>query len=104
MLYAVWAICEAIEQVGDTLFHLFRWRCTAEPAQHLLGFRLFRKLGLVGAFFICRDELLLIYELGIFFFSGVACVRQNTGDHIFVPEPSLVVWDILLAKRLGQLI
>ena len=47
MLYAVRVICETIEQVGDTLFHLFRWRCTAEPAQHLLGFRLFRKLGLV---------------------------------------------------------
>ena len=47
MLYAVRTICEAVEQVGDTLFHPFRWRCAAEPAQHLLGFRLFRKLGLV---------------------------------------------------------
>ena len=36
MLYAVRAICETIEQVGDTLFHLFRWRCATEPAQHLL--------------------------------------------------------------------
>ena len=71
---------------------------------HFLGFRLFRKLWLVGAFFVCRDELLLIYELGISFPSGIACVRQNTGDHIFIPDPSLVVWNILLAKRFGQLI
>ena len=47
MLYAVRAICEAVEQVGDTLLHLFRWRCATEPAQHFLRFRLFRKLGLV---------------------------------------------------------
>lgn len=47
MLYAVRVICETIEQVGDTLFHPLRWWCTAEPTQHLLGFRLFRKLGLV---------------------------------------------------------
>ncbi len=47
MLYAIRAICEAVEQVGDTLFHPVRQRCTAEPAQHLLGFRLFRKLGFV---------------------------------------------------------
>ena len=44
------------------------------------------------------------YEFGISFLPGIACVRQNTGDHIFVPEPSLVIWNILLAKRLGQLI
>ena len=31
-------------------------------------------------------------------------LRQNTGDHIFIPEPSLVIWNILLAKCLGQLI
>ena len=47
MLYAVRVICETVEQVGDTLFHPFGWRRTAEPAQHFLGFRLFRKLGLV---------------------------------------------------------
>ena len=104
MLYAVRVICETIEQVGDTLFHPLRWWCTAEPAQHLLSFRLFRKLWLVGAFFVCCDELILIYELGISFFSGIARVRQNTGDHIFIPEPSLVIWNILLAKCLGQLI
>ena len=42
MPYAVWAICKAVEQVGDTLLYLFRWRCATEPAQHLLGFCLFR--------------------------------------------------------------
>ena len=104
MLYAFRVICETVEQAGDTLFHPLRWRCTTEPAQHFLGFRLFRKLWLVGAFFVCCDELILIYELGISFFSGIARVRQNTGDHIFIPEPSLVIWNILLAKCLGQLI
>ena len=47
MLYAFRTICKTVEKVGNTLFHLFRWRCTAEPAVHLLRFRLFRKLGLV---------------------------------------------------------
>ena len=37
MPYAVRAICKAVEQVGDTLLHLFRWRCTAEPTPPLIG-------------------------------------------------------------------
>ena len=104
MPYTVRAICKAVEQIGDTLFHPFRWRCSTEPAQHFLGVRLFRKMRLVCAFFICRDKLFLIHELGISFFSDVTCVRQNTGNHIFIPEPPFVVLDILMAKRLRQLI
>ena len=53
MLYAFRVICETVEQAGDTLFYPLRWRCTTEPAQDFLGFRLFRKLWLVGAFFVC---------------------------------------------------
>ena len=54
MPYTVRAICKAVEQIGDTLFHPFRWRCSTEPAQHFLGVRLFRKMRLVCAFFMLQ--------------------------------------------------
>ena len=45
MPYAVWAICKAVEQVGDTLLHLFRWRCATEPALRPFGLLSFSEVG-----------------------------------------------------------